>query len=324
MDSAASFEGTRSCKSHNPTISQSHNSAIIERVSARFGERTIVNDGIADKAVVAATGFHVRRLVAPGMSLFDFSLPVAEKAMEGVDGVKAVIAASFSSENRFPALSVRLATALGLASSTIAFDLQMACSAYPYAIYLASRIAADMGGRVLVVDADIQSNFVDSSDSATALVMDDAATATIVSCATEAAKSLEGSPPPFAFYSAHSNALECGAAGPIRMDGFKVFSFVARDVVKFLRPFGNDFDMFVPHRANLYMVRQLAKSLGLADKLIAPDDARFANPGSASIPATLALAAHPGTALIAGFGAGLSASAALVSLPDNFTAAIIP
>ena len=290
----------------------------IERVVARFGERTIANDGIADKAVVAATGFHSRRLVPEGMGLLEFSTPVAERAVAGLDDIKAVVVATFSSENRFPALSVRLASALNLPTSTIAFDLQMACSAYPYAIYLASRIASDVGGRVLVVDADIQSRLIDQADSATALVMDDAATATIVSCSASDAKA-----PNFAFFSSHSDALTCPAEGPIHMDGFKVFSFVARDVVKFLRPFGSDFDMFVPHRANLYMVRQLAKSLGLTDKLIAPDDAQFANPGSASIPATLAYSAHPGIALIAGFGAGLSASAGIVSLPDSFHGEIL-
>lgn len=292
----------------------------IEKVVARFGERVVENGGAANAAVVAATGFHVRRLVSDGVGLFDFARPAAEKAAEGVDGIKAVIAASFSSEMRFPALSVRLASALGLPDSTIAFDMQMACSAFPYAVYLASRISSDVHGRVLVVDADVQSKFIDPADSATALVMDDAATAAIVSCDSEAGAAKQS----FAAYSSHSDALSCEAAGPIRMNGFKVFSFVARDVVKFLRPFGGDFDMFVPHRANLYMVRQLAKSLGLADKLVAPADAPFANPGSCSIPATLAIAGRHGTALIAGFGAGLSASAAIVTLPEDFSGCVIP
>lgn len=292
----------------------------IEKAVARFGERAVENGGATDAAVVAATGFRVRRLVTEGVGLFEFARPAAETATEGVDGIKAVIAATFSSEMRFPALSVRLASALGLPDSTIAFDLQMACSAFPYAVYLASRISSDVGGKVLIVDADIQSKFIDSSDSSTALVMDDAATATIVSCDSADSAASQA----FAAYSSHSDALMCEASGPIRMNGFKVFSFVARDVVKLLRPFGTDFDMFVPHRANLYMVRQLAKSLGLADKLVAPADAQFANPGSCSIPATLAIAGRPGTALIAGFGAGLSASAAVVTLPEDFSGCVIP
>lgn len=295
---------------------------LIEKVVARFGERTLANDGAADKAVVAATGFPVRRIVAEGEGLFEFSRPVAECALENAGDVKAVIAATFSSEMRFPALSVRLASSLGLPASTLAFDLQMACSAYPYAMYLAGKVAADLGGKVLVVDADVQSRLIDPADLATALVMDDAATATVVSCAGGA--ETPAAEKDFAFYSSHSSALECGAQGPVKMDGFKVFSFVARDVVKFLRPFGTDFDMFVPHRANLYMVRQLAKSLGLSEKLVAPQDAPFANPGSSSIPATLAVEGRPGTALIAGFGAGLSAAAGIVVLPGSYQGQTIP
>ncbi len=287
---------------------------MIERVVARFGADTETNDGVADKATVAAMGFRVRRIVPVGTGLFDFAKPVAERAAEGVDGIKAVIAATFSSEVRFPSLAVRLTGALGLPASTMAFDLQMACSAYPYAIYLASSIAANLGGRVLVVDADVQSRLVDVTDTSTALVMDDAATATVVASGC--------TPGGFSFLSSPSNALSCDAAGPIRMEGFKVFSFVARDVVRLLRPFGNAFDMFVPHRANLYMVRQLAKTLGLSDKLLAPD-APFANPGSASIPATLALSARPGTALVAGFGAGFSAAAGIIALPDYFCGEIV-
>lgn len=282
----------------------------LEKVVARFGARKVPNDSAA--AAVAAVGFSVRRLAAEGESLFDFALPAAEAAASGERGISAVIAATFSSERRFPALSVRIASALGLPASTPAFDLQMACSAYPYAVYLAGRMASDLGGKVLVVDADIQSRLVDASDDATALVMDDAATATVVSVRAHR----EGDAG-FSFLSSYGEALECPQPGPVRMDGFKVFSFVAKDVVALLRSFGNDFEMFVPHRANMYMVRQLAKSLGLADKLLAPQG-EFANPGSSSIPATLALAGHAGRALIAGFGAGLSASAGIVSLPGDF------
>lgn len=288
--------------------------AVIERVVARFGEIRVDNPACA---TTQATGFSSRRIAPSGVSLFDFALPAARSACEGLspDSIKAVIAATFSSEQRFPALSVRIASALGLGPSTAAFDLQLACSAYPYAVYLASRMACDLGGKVLVIDADLQSRFLDENDQATTLVMDDSATASIVS-ANPAARSS------FDFLSSYSEALACPADGPIGMDGFKVFSFVATDIARFLRPFGTDFDMFVPHRANMYMIRRLAKTLGLTEKLVAPEG-QFANPGSASVPATVALAGRPGRALIAAFGAGFSAAAACVALPDSFSGSVV-
>ena len=96
------------------------------------------------------------------------------------------------------------------------------------------------------------------------------------------------------------------------MDGMKVFTFVATEVSAFLRGFGGDFDWFAPHQANPYMVRQLAKSLGLKDRLLKIDES-VRNPGSCSVPMALAKAPpDEKRVLIAGFGAGYSAAAGLV------------
>ena len=66
----------------------------------------------------------------------------------------------------------------------------------------------------------------------------------------------------------------------------------------------------------MYMVRQMAKSLGLADRLVTSGE-RFGNPGSCSVGLTLAANGGSGRALLAGFGAGLAASAAWVELPPD-------
>ena len=115
------------------------------------------------------------------------------------------------------------------------------------------------------------------------------------------------------------------------MDGFGVFRFVAGPVTEFLRAFLAETgapDLFVPHQANMYMMRQLAKSLSLTDQLLTSGE-RYANPGSCSVPLTLARSGEtplpPGAdrvparprALLAGFGAGLSAAAASVELAEN-------
>ena len=231
-------------------------------------------------------------------------------ALPDVRDVGGVIAATFSNPERFPSLAVRIATELSLPADTPAFDLQMACSAYPYAVYLAGRLAADTGRRVLVVDGDVQCRLVDSSDHATGDIFSDAATASIVSAGGTARSR-------FAFMSRCDEALSCGETGPIRMDGFKVFTFVATEVAPFLRQFAGDYDFFVPHQANPYMVRQLAKGIGAQDSLVTIDDA-LKNPGSCSIPMALSSAGRTGRALIAGFGAGYSAAAGVVRIPETF------
>ena len=286
---------------------------VLERIGVAWGERTVANSSFP-RAMTEATGFCRRRLASPGTGLFDLALRAAHAALGGRDarGIGAVVAATYSNPERFPPLAVRLAGELGLGSAVPALDLQMACCAYPYALYVAGRLATDLGASVLVIDGDVQSPFVNGEDAATAPLFSDAATATVVSSSGDGAVSR------VAFLTRSSDALVCPAAGPIRMDGFGVFSFVAKDVVEFLKPFGSDHDLFVPHQANAYMIRQLARSLGLEERLAtATGDG---NPGSCSIPVALARAGRPGRALLAGFGAGLAAAAATVRIANGFSA----
>lgn len=72
-------------------------------------------------------------------------------------------------------------------------------------------------------------------------------------------------------YGLYLAGLQLEEGGTIQMDGFGVFKFVATDVVGYLREFlsANSQQLtansFVPHQPNVYMVRQLAKSLGVAE-----------------------------------------------------------
>ena len=256
-------------------------------------------------SIVKATGFSTRRIAAQGQSVFDLALPAARRALEGVSAkdMGGVVAVTFSNPDRFPALSVRLQSALGLPQGIAAFDVGIT------------------GKKVLLIDGDVQSAHVDASDPNTLAVMGDGVSATLVSA--------HGGPAKFAFHTDGSGAdvLRCGVDGKIRMDGFGVFRFVAGPVTTFLREFISEIgtpDVFVPHQANMYMVRQLAKALDLHDRL-ATSGELYANPGSCSVPLTLASStweclapSRPSRALVAGFGAGLSASAASVELAADF------
>ena len=283
--------------------------------------------------MISVPGIQIERIAAAlgrGEPLYELSLKAARAVADDFGGV---VAATFSNPERFPSLAVRVAAALGLPAAIPAFDVQMACSAYPYALYLAGRLAADTGKKILVVDGDVQSPLVDTADHATGNIFSDAATATVVS--TDRSFSSH-----FDFLSKANDALQCPAAGPIHMDGFAVFSFVAVEVSAFLKSFlaalpaGADFAAFVPHQANPYMIRQLARALALEDKLLTLDEA-IRNPGSASVPLTLAREGEylaqrrrgaEGTAapiLVAGFGAGYSAAVGTVRLAADYTGGIV-
>ena len=266
-------------------------------------------------AIVKSTGFSFRRVAATGTTVFDLAIAAARRALDGADAASlgGIVAVTFSAPDRFPALSIRLHHALGLPSDAAALDLSLACSGYPYGLFAAAQLAAATGKRVLLVDGDVQSAHVDTSDVNTLAVMSDAATATLLAPG--------GTPATFAFLTdgAGADVLRCGADGKIRMDGFGVFRFVAGPVSQFLKEFcatADTPDIFIPHQANMYMVRQLAKSLGLENQLRTSGE-RFANPGSCSVPLTLAATEGEGRALLAGFGAGLSAAAASVEISST-------
>ena len=285
----------------------------------------------AEKAesIVKATGFMTRRVAPDGTDVIDLALPVAKRALEGTDPaeVGGIVAVSFSNRDRFPALSARLQHELGLPTSIAAYDISMACSGWVYGLCSAAQMVRLTGKKVLLVDGDVQSAWTDRSDANTLAVMGDGASATLLAPGDGVWD--------FAFFTdgGGADALRCRET--ISMDGFGVFRFVAGPVRKFLAtfiqksllPVGTDPSIpertdpvFVPHQANMYMVRQLADALKLRDRTIG-SGAKYANTGSCSAALSMAdgmdglLNASGRTpVLIAGFGAGLSAAAAATTV----------
>ena len=285
----------------------------------------------AEKAesIVKATGFTTRRVAPEGTDVIDLALPAAKRALEGTDpsDIGGIVAVSFSNRDRFPALSARLQHELGLPTSIAAYDISMACSGWVYGLCSAAQMVRLTGKKVLLVDGDVQSAWTDRSDANTLAVMGDGASATLLAPGDGVWD--------FAFYTdgGGSDALRCRET--ISMDGFGVFRFVAGPVRKFLAtfiqksslpvgtdpslPVGTD-PVFVPHQANMYMVRQLADALKLRDRTIG-SGAKYSNTGSCSAALSMAdgmdglLNASGRTPiLIAGFGAGLSAAAAATTV----------
>ncbi len=271
-----------------------------------------------------STGIRCRRIAAAGETQLDLVLRAAKAVIAAV-GAKseefgAVISVAFTAP-RMPATAVQAQARLGLPKSVIAFDVSMACSGYGYGLYLAGLTARQTGKRVLLLDGDVQSKYLDPADIGTKAVLADGGTATIVS-------PRDGGRWRFAFLAdgEKGGVLTLPSGGKIAMDGFAVFKFVASEVVSFLREFmaatsltAAAVEAFVPHQANVYLIRQLAQSLGIAAERLWVSADEFGNLSSASVPATLAKCGQGGRerVLLAGFGGGLSISAALVDLPAD-------
>ena len=334
----------------------------IESVFACIPENRIDNlaacnklygDSAAD--IVKSVGMDYRCLATAGVSSLDLCVMAGKKLLDGQYGLKeeigAIVCVTFTPDQLMPANAIAAQAALGLDNDVMAFDLNLACSGYGYGLWLAGSMAVQLGKSVLLLDGDVQSAYTSPYDKGPMPVMADAGTATLVRCS---ANSIEWN---FTFYTDGTNrkALGIPAGGSkrptkvsdleyieypdgskrreidIAMDGFEIFKFVAQTVSKELKAFldallfsPEKIDGFVPHQANIYMIKQLARKIGISNEKVWISGDKYGNSASASIPVTIASEFSKkrmqkgGTrVLFSGFGAGLSISAGVVELSDS-------
>ena len=293
--------------------------------------RVLYGDERKAASVVAATGIRCRRVAGPDVSSLDLCVGAARQLLEDVAVTKseigAVVCVTFTPERIMPCNACQAQHRLGLPKDLMAFDLNLACSGWVYGLYVAGLVARAAGRKVLLLDGDVQTRHLDADDGATVPVLADAGTATLLSPTTG------GAPWQFAFLSdgAKGDALTLPFGGQIAMDGLGVFKFVTVDVLRFVGDFmaatGESpaaIDAFVPHQANVYMIRQMAKKLGFPPEKLWVSGDRFGNASSATVPTTIACcgAERPAPAggrrlLVAGFGGGLSGAVGRIGLPGT-------
>ena len=278
--------------------------------------------------VAEATGIVTRRIAAEGTTVVDLCVKAAERVMSDTgskpDDFGAILCVSFTSRDRMPAAAVQAQARLGFPKGIIAFDVSLACSGWGYGLYLAGLLARETGKKVLLLDGDVQSAFT-GNDEATAPLLGDAGTATVVGADPNAEAQRHREEWRFSFIAdgAKGDALRLSHGETIKMDGFGVFKFVATDVVAYIKEFVLHCSpspltfTFVPHQPNAYMVRQLAKSVGVDEARTAISCDELGNLSSASVPATIAWKGVRGLILFAGFGGGLSVSLGLIALDDT-------
>lgn len=299
---------------------------IIERVTACLPERQIDNrqtctalyGDVAADNIVRSTGIETRYTVQPGTTVLDLCVAAADDLLQGVDraSIGAVLFVTFTSHQPLPASAALAQKRLGLSTSVMTFDLNQACAGYPYGVAMGALLAKQLQKRVLLLDGDVQSPWLKSDDKGTQPILSDAGSATLLAPHGDDEWSFD-----FFTDATHAEALSIpDVKSTLSMDGFGVFKFVAQPVATFLQNFisGEPLDAFIPHQPNVYMIKSLAAKLGIPEDHTWVSADHFGNPGSCSIPLTLVVHKErlpiSGTILLAGFGAGLCASAAKIRL----------
>lgn len=334
----------------------------IDGIAACVPENRIDNEealrsmyGDEAKLIMESTGIRTRYLINPGTTSSDLCIAAAKEVLSGTgtapEEIGGVVFVTFTPDLRMPFNASLVQTELGLANEIPAFDISLACSGYSYGLYIASTLCAACGKKILLLDGDAQTAYTSPYDKSTVPVMADAGTATLLSCDNSETEwkftfytdgtgrsaltiPAGGSASPVCEKDLQWNETEDGSKRrniDIYMDGFGIFRFVASDVSKWLQRFmaemgesAETIDSFVPHQANMYMIKKLAKKLKFDwDRTWQSGDA-VGNSASATVPVTIAFDVDKrlkpdkmNRVLISGFGAGLSASAGLITLDPN-------
>jgi 3-oxoacyl-[acyl-carrier-protein] synthase III len=212
-----------------------------------------------------------------------------------------------------------------------------ACAGYTYGIAQADAlIRAGLAEYVLVIGAEKLSDLVDPTDRSISFLLADGAGAAIVGPSDEPAISptiwgSDGSHWSSIWMTSTYQQVRDGEAEwpTMRQDGQTVFRWAVWEMAKVARQAletagveASDLAAFIPHQANMRIIDEFAKQLGLPESvLIARDIATTGNTSAASIPLAThrLLQEHPeasgGLALQIGFGAGLVFGAQVVRLP---------
>ncbi|MDR1118352.1 MAG: beta-ketoacyl-ACP synthase 3 [Bifidobacteriaceae bacterium] len=315
------------------------------------GERAVPNAEVAgaidssDEWIRSRTGIATRARADADTGVLDLAEEAARRtlaraALDPAD-VDAVLFASITYFVQTPAAAPVLAERLG-ARGAAAFDLSAACAGYCYGIGLAdSLVRSGQAEHVLVVGADKLSGFVDPTDRTISFILGDGAGAAVVGPAerpligptvwgSEGAKAgAVGQDRTWA------EAVATGVAPTLRQEGPTVYKWAvftmaqaARDAIAAAGLTPDQIEVFIPHQANLRIIEQQVKRIGLAPGTIVAEDIReTGNTSAASIPlAAERLQRDLGDlggklALQIGFGAGLAYAAQVVELPPAAGAA---
>ncbi len=245
--------------------------------------------------------------------------------------IDALIVCTQNPDYRLPTTACLVQDMLGLKKSIIAFDINLGCSGFVYALPIAGNFIRCGAARgALVIMADQYSKIVDPTDKNTASVFGDASAAILLRGCEEGYGVVDGVFGTDGAGAKHLILYNSGVrkdpekSSYLFMDGREIFKFsvsVVPDSVKQLLKRNGlelpDVKHYLFHQANLYMLREIKNRLGLRDDQMVIDMEHYGNTVSASIPIAYSdlIEAQPPArgdlAIFCGFGVGLSWGAVL-------------
>ena len=307
---------------------------------------------------IHSIGIKEKRYVDEDVTASDLCFKAAEKLLEDnqidLTSIDMVLFLSQLPDFKIPATAPLLQHRLGLPTTTAALDLSLGCSGWVYALSTAMAYASMPGiNRVLLLDGETFSKFVNPMDKVDAPLYGDAGTATLVEKSEDSFESV------FALYSDGSgeDAVKIKAGegrfkitvenmkehtekdgsvlsdNEVYMNGMEVFNFVMRTVPRSIKDLCatqglelSSVGHLILHQANRFMTDFVAKRIKYPLDRVPYCLEKYGNTSSPSIPLTISseLADQElSDAIVSGFGAGLSWATAHISLANCKVSSVI-
>ena len=321
--------------------------ATIAAIAHYLPERRLTNMDLesmvdtTDQWIFDRTGIRERRIVDPGIATSDLALEASRRVLEkrgiGAEDIDLIIVATVTPDMFFPSTACVLQEKLG-ARNAWGFDLLGACSGFIYALTTGAQfIATGRHERVLVVGADVMSSIIDFEDRATCILFGDGAGAALLEPTDGTSGLLD--------WTLHSDGgggkfLYMPAGGSlnpttqetvakkmhyVHQDGRNVFKNAVKGMVEVSERILarneltiDDVKLYVPHQANLRIIKSVAGKLGLDESRVSLNIDRYANTTAGTIPICLSEAdtnkqiGEGDIVLLASFGAGFTWGAVLL------------
>jgi 3-oxoacyl-[acyl-carrier-protein] synthase-3 len=326
----------------------------ITGVGSNVPERVMTNDELSelvdtsDEWIVVRTGIRERRIARENEALSDMALPAARAALDmaGVapSDLDLVIVATVTPDMAFPATAAIMADELG-AREAAAYDLSAGCTGFMYAVAQAyGMLAGGICRRALVVGGDVLSKIVDWSDRTTCIVFGDGAGAVVLERVEHGGflgfeLGADGSGGMQLYLPAGGSRTPTSAETLaenghfVHMNGREVFKFATRVLVssaqQLLDRLGltvDDVDVYVPHQANVRIIKHAVEKLGIPEEKVVVNVDRYGNTSSGSIPLALAEAVREhriekgDIVLMTGMGAGLTWGSGVIEWTEEMAA----
>jgi len=301
----------------------------------------------SDEWIYTRTGIKERRVVSGDQDAADLGYEAAKNALDKAgmkpEELDLIIAAASAPPDLYPAIACSIQAKLGIETEIPAFDITAACSGLIYALQIARGfIGSGLYKNILIVATDNNSRLVDWNDRATAILFGDGACAMVVTEAEDGiddvlaidilAKGSIGEYITFSIPGKNCPLVEPNAEKPpyIYMNGKEVYKFVVKVVPDYIDKClakaglsAEDVDYLIPHQANQRIIEAVQQRLGYANDKVISNIAYYGNTSAASIPIALAEGVATGkvklgsTAILCGFGAGMTWGAAIVRLREG-------